>query len=49
MVLGDVEETWTQTEVDAETGEQTVKTTKRSLPLLYVRGDLVIIVAPPTR
>lgn len=49
MVLGDVEEMHTTVEVDAETGEQLVKNAKRTIPMLYVRGDTVIIVAPPTR
>lgn len=49
MVLGDVEEVHTTVEIDAETGEQLVKQSKRQIPMLYVRGDMVIIVSPPTR
>lgn len=49
MVLGDVTETVTTTEVDEETYEHIVKTTTRSIAMLFVRGDGVILVAPPLR
>ena len=49
IVLGDVEETLTTTEVDAETGEALVKTTSRALGMLFVRGDTIILVSPPVR
>jgi U6 snRNA-associated Sm-like protein LSm3 len=49
MVLGDVEETHIVTETDAETGEQLVKKVTRSLAMLFVRGDIVTVVAPPIR
>lgn len=49
MVLGDVEETLTTTEADAETGELTTRTVKRTMPMLYVRGDIVTLVSPPAR
>merc|ERR1712043_46146 len=45
MVLGDVEETVTTMEID----EETYKTTKRNNPMLFVRGDGVILVSPPMR
>lgn len=49
MVLGEVEETITTIEVDEETFEEVYKTTKRSIPMLFVRGDGVILVSPPLR
>lgn len=45
MVLGDVEETVTTVEIDEETYEEVYKTTKRTLPMLFVRGDGVILIA----
>jgi len=49
MVLGDVEEMHTTTEVDPETSEAIVKTVKRTVEMLFIRGDVVILVAPPLR
>lgn len=49
MVLGEVEETVTSVEVDDETFEEVYKTTRRTIPMLFVRGDGVILVAPPMR
>lgn len=49
MILGDVEETLTSLEVDEETYEEIVKTTKRTVPMLFVRGDGVILISPPLR
>ena len=49
MVLGEVEETITTIEIDEETYEEVYKTTKRSIPMLFVRGDGVILVSPPSR
>merc|ERR1719489_671019 len=49
MVLGEVEETVTSVEVDEETYEEVYKTTRRSIPMLFVRGDGVILVSPPMR
>lgn len=46
MILGDVEETVTTTEVDEETFEEIIKTSKRMLPYLFVRGDGVILLSP---
>ncbi|KAG7154437.1 U6 snRNA-associated Sm-like protein LSm3-like [Homarus americanus] len=40
MILGDV---------DDETFEEVYKTTRRNIPMLFVRGDGVILVAPPMR
>lgn len=49
MILGDAEETVTSVEIDEETYEEVYKTTKRSIPMLFVRGDGVILVSPPMR
>eukprot|EP01137_Pigoraptor_chileana_P021040 Opistho-2@84246 len=49
MILGEVEETITSVEIDEETYEELVKTTKRTVPMLFVRGDGVILVSPPLR
>ena len=45
LVLGDVEETVTTTEVDPETTEVLTSSVKRSIPMLFVRGDVVILVS----
>lgn len=49
MVLSDVDETTTSTVIDEETEEEIVKETKRHFPMLFIRGDGVIIIAPPMR
>lgn len=49
LVLGDVEETITSVEIDEETYEEVYKTFKRSIPMLFARGDGVILVSPPVR
>jgi len=49
MILGEVEETVTSTEVDPETEEEIVKKATRNIGMLFVRGDIVILVSPPLR
>jgi U6 snRNA-associated Sm-like protein LSm3 len=49
MVLSEVEETITTIEVDEETYEEIYKTTKRNIPMLFLRGDGVVLVSPPVR
>ena len=49
MILGDVEETLTSTEVDEETDEEIVKKAIRKVGMLFVRGDIVVLVSPPLR
>ncbi|KAJ2842586.1 U4/U6-U5 snRNP complex subunit lsm3 [Coemansia brasiliensis] len=49
MVLGDVEETITEIEVDEDAQSQSVRKVNRSVPMLFVRGDGVILVSPPSR
>lgn len=49
MILGEVEETVTTTEVDVETDEEIVKKQTRKVGMLFVRGDIVVLVSPPLR
>ncbi|CRK98845.1 CLUMA_CG011988, isoform A [Clunio marinus] len=49
MVLSEAEETITTVEIDEETYEEVYKTTKRTIPFLFIRGDGVILVSPPMR
>ena len=49
MVLGDVEETVTSREIDEETEEEMIQSSKREIDMLFVRGDIVILVSPPIR
>ncbi|EQC36592.1 U6 snRNA-associated Sm-like protein LSm3 [Saprolegnia diclina VS20] len=49
MILSDVEETVTSHEVDQETYEEIVKQAKRQVEMLFVRGDVIVLVAPPLR
>ncbi|PFH32556.1 LSM3, U6 small nuclear RNA associated isoform 2 family protein [Besnoitia besnoiti] len=46
MVLGDVEEVATTVAVDTITGDEQTKRTTRRLPLIFLRGDAIILVAP---
>ena len=39
----------TTVEIDEETYEEIYKKTKRTIPMLFVRGDGVILVSPPLR
>ena len=49
MILGDVEETLTTHEIDEETDEEIVKKATRTVGMLFVRGDVVVLVSPPLR
>lgn len=49
MVMGDVDETITTVEIDEETYEEVYKSSKRSVAMLFVRGDGVILISPPVR
>lgn len=49
MVLSDVEETVSIAEIDEETYEEVYRSIKRNIPMLFVRGDGVILVSPPMR
>ncbi|KYM96282.1 U6 snRNA-associated Sm-like protein LSm3 [Cyphomyrmex costatus] len=48
MVLGDVEEIINIVEIDEETYEEIYRQKKRTIQMLFVRGDGVILVSPPT-
>jgi U6 snRNA-associated Sm-like protein LSm3 len=49
MVLEDVEETVTTVDIDEETEEELVQSRKRTIEMLFVRGDVIILVSPPLR
>ena len=49
MVLSEVEETITTSEEDEETGEEIISKKTRSVGMLFVRGDIVVLVSPPLR
>jgi U6 snRNA-associated Sm-like protein LSm3 len=49
MVLSQVEETITTIEEDEETGEEIVSKKTRNVGMLFVRGDIVVLVSPPLR
>lgn len=49
MVLSDVEEVYKTVQINEEPFENSVRTEKRSFSMLFVRGDGVILVSPPTR
>ena len=48
MVLGDVEEI-VLVEESGDSYEQLGRTQKRKIPMLFVRGDGVILISPPLR
>ncbi|KAI8079945.1 uncharacterized protein BX664DRAFT_353084 [Halteromyces radiatus] len=49
MVLGNVEETITIVDVNEDTFQEVIRTVKRTFDMLFVRGDGVILVSPPSR
>ena len=49
LVLGDAEETVKTVEIDESTDEELISTKTRKLPMVFVRGDVVILVSPPLR
>lgn len=49
MILGDVEETVITTEIDEEMYGEKHKSTKQNMPMLFVQGDCVVLVALPLR
>ena len=48
MILEDAEETHTSVELDEETYEQVYKQNKRIMPLVFIRGDGVILLSVHT-
>ena len=49
MILEDVEETIKETDIDQLSGEEKIKTTKRKMEMVFLRGDAVILISPPLR
>ncbi|GAA5902061.1 U4/U6-U5 snRNP complex subunit LSM3 [Sporobolomyces salmoneus] len=49
MVLSDVEETVYLVDIDQQTQQNVVRTVKRNSEMLFVRGDGVVLVAPPSQ
>ncbi|KAM7464015.1 hypothetical protein LguiA_032136 [Lonicera macranthoides] len=47
LILGDVEEIVTTVDIDDETYEEIVWTTRCAVPFLFIRGDGVILVSYP--
>ncbi|EIM20419.1 like-Sm ribonucleo protein [Wallemia mellicola CBS 633.66] len=46
LILGNVDEFVTVVDVDSTTLESTTRFVKRSMPMLYIRGDGVILISP---
>ncbi|KAL7673622.1 hypothetical protein ACOME3_008475 [Neoechinorhynchus agilis] len=46
MILSDCEETVTSVDIDSDLFEGSLKTTKRNIAMLFVRGDGVIMISP---
>ncbi|KAI8878708.1 Sm-like ribonucleoprotein [Backusella circina FSU 941] len=49
MVLGEVEETITIVDINEDSFEEVIRTVTRKFDMLFVRGDGVILVSPPSR
>jgi len=49
LVLGDCEETVSVTETDPDTAEEIARRRTRRIPMIFVRGDVVVLVSPPQR
>ena len=49
LVLGECEETLSVVEVDPATSEEIVTRKSRKIPMVFVRGDVVVLVSPSTR
>lgn len=48
MILENAEETHTSVELDEETYEQVYKQNKRTMPMVFIRGDGVILLSTHT-
>lgn len=48
LILEDAEETHTSMELDEETYEQVYKQNKRTMPVVFIRGDGVILLSMQT-
>ncbi|CAO3696651.1 unnamed protein product [Umbelopsis ramanniana] len=49
LVLGEVEETITIVDINEDTNEEVIRIVKRNSDMLFVRGDGVILLSPPSR
>lgn len=49
MMLGDVEETVATIETDEQIYEGICKSTKLSIPTLFIQGDDAVLVVPPLK
>uniref|UniRef100_A0A914PQ37 U6 snRNA-associated Sm-like protein LSm3 n=1 Tax=Panagrolaimus davidi TaxID=227884 RepID=A0A914PQ37_9BILA len=49
MIISDVIETLTTSEIDPDSSEEILQTTTREIPMIYLRGDSVILVSTPNR
>ena len=49
VLLEDTEEKITYIEKDPATGQDVIKIKKREFPLIFVRGDMIILVSPLLR
>lgn len=49
LILGDCVETITIVDLDEATGTQSLRTVKRNCEMLFVRGDGVVLLSPPSR
>jgi len=49
LILSDVEETIMIVDTENATGQGVVNVAKRKMDMLFVRGDGVILVSPPSR
>jgi len=45
MILSDVQETVTHRELDPQSGEEIIDTNVREIPMLFIRGDSVVLVS----
>ncbi|KAJ1500847.1 Sm-like protein lsm3b [Coelomomyces lativittatus] len=49
MVLGNVDEIVTEVDIDSQTMQPTVRAIKKNSEMLFVRGDGVILISPPSK
>ncbi len=49
VVLGDVAESVTTLVIDPDTEEEVASITSRKVDMLFVRGDVIVLISPPLR
>lgn len=49
MLLRDVTETLETTQLDLATNQLKIEQTQRKMPVLFLRGDTIMVVNPPVR